>query len=117
MRAFFLLLAFVLPVASAFAAFQGPGGAPEVVLAAQVSKAPDDAPCVLEGNIMEKKAGSDDDYLFHDKSGQVIVEIDAHLFAGRPVTPSTVVRLHGKVDAKTVRANEVDVKAMEIIMP
>lgn len=115
MRILFAVLALMSAV-PAFAAYQGPG-AVNVTRADQVGQAPDDAPCVLQGNIVRQAEGTDDKYVFRDDSGQVVVEIDSRVFAGRTVTADMIVRLHGEVDAKTVKANEVDVQSMEIVKP
>lgn len=119
----FVMLA-VLAV-PAYAAFQGPGGGaggfqgPTTgVEANTVKKAQsswDDAPVVLTGNIVSRKAGSDDKYLFKDGTGEIIVDIDHEVFAGRHVTPDTKVRLSGKVDKDMLEPTKVDVKVLEIL--
>lgn len=119
---FLLLLALALP---AYAAFDGPGAAPgggfegpgahRVTKAAQVRDARDDTPCVLEGHIISKLTNRDDEYMFKDDSGEVVVDIDSKVFGGRHVTPRSLVRLHGEVDTHKFRPNDVDVKWMEIL--
>lgn len=115
MRALFTLLVLCIFAIPAHAAFQGPNSAASVTTAAQVAKAGDDASCMLQGNIIEKVTGSDDKYRFKDATGTVIVEIDHQIFAGRVVTPSTVVKLYGEVDTSLTKASKVDVKMMEIV--
>ncbi|MDE7065345.1 MAG: NirD/YgiW/YdeI family stress tolerance protein [Desulfovibrionaceae bacterium] len=120
---FLLLTALAVP---AYAAFDGPGvsgapggfegpGAHKVTRAAQVRDARDDTPCVLEGHIVSKVTGREDEYMFKDDSGEVVVDIDDKVFGGRRVTPQNRVRLHGEVDTHKFRANDVDVKWMEIL--
>lgn len=115
MRSLFTALIFMFMVAPAYAEFKGPGADTAITEASQVAKASDDAPCLLTGNIIEKVAKSDDKYIFRDKSGEIKVEIDHKVFAGRTITPDTEVILKGKVDTKTMKPNEVDVKILEIV--
>lgn len=110
-------LALSLGVTPASAAFTGPGGVGTVNTAAQVSKAPDDTPCLLEGHIVERVNGEHDKYTFRDETGSVVVEIDDDLFRGRDIGPADRVRLSGEVDKKTFRANQVDVEWLEVITP
>lgn len=118
-----LLMALAVP---AYAAFDGPGipgasggfegpGVHKVTKAAQVRSAHDDTPCVLEGYIVSKITGREDDYIFRDDSGDVVVDIDHKKFGGRRVTPQNLVRLYGEVDTHNFRANDVDVDWMEIL--
>lgn len=121
---FSLLLALMLAV-PAYAAFDGPGGGAggfqgptSGVQADTVKKALsawDDAPVVLTGHITERLAGSDDKYLFKDDTGQIIVDIDHEVFAGRNVTPQTRVRLSGKVDKDMMEPTKIDVKVLEVL--
>ena len=104
-----LLLSLALAV-PAFAGFEGPnastggfaGPGPQTITkAAQVQNALDDNTCTLEGNILERL--SKNKYVFQDDSGN-------------RVTPETRVRLTGEVDHKKQgRANEVDVRYLEIV--
>ena len=57
----------------------------------------------------------DDKYLFKDATGQIIVDIDHEIFAGRTVTPQTKVRLSGKVDKDMMEPVKIDVKVLEIL--
>ena len=122
------LLTFVVLAVPAYAAFEGPNsggqsmggfqGPTGGVQADTVKKAQsswDDAPVVLTGNIVERLAGSDDKYLFKDATGQIIVDIDHEIFAGRTVTPQTKVRLSGKVDKDMMEPIKIDVKVLEIL--
>lgn len=118
--ALLLVLALSLP---AFAGFEGPGshrlgfsgpGPANVTQAAQVQNARDDAPCMLEGALVERIGK--DKYTFRDASGTVTVEIDDHVFGGKTVTPQSRVRLVGEVeDKKHGRPHEVDVRYLEIL--
>ena len=118
---FILLLAFslVLSMESApvAAGFEGPGVAATVTRAVDVLGAQDDAPCVLEGHLVEKLPRRKHRYLFEDHSGQVVVEIDNKVFEQLTVTPKDKVRLQGHVDWNRKRPNEVEVDSITILGP
>lgn len=97
------------------AGFEGPGVAPTVTRAVDVLNARDDAPCVLEGHIVEKIPFRKSRYIFEDASGRVVVEIGNEIFGHLTVTPHDVVRLIGHVDWSKKRPNEVEVDALAII--
>ena len=117
-----LLLSLALAV-PAFAGFEGPnastggfaGPGPQTITkAAQVQNALDDTTCTLEGNILERL--SKNKYVFQDDSGKITVEIGQRIFRPNTVTPETRVRLTREVDHKKQgRANEVDVRYLEIV--
>ena len=116
---FILLLAFSLmfsmesaPVA---AGFEGLGVAATVTRAVDVLGAQDDAPCVLEGHLVEKLPRRKHRYLFEDHSGQVVVEIDNKIFEQLTITPKDKVRLQGHVDWNRKRPNEVEVDSISIM--
>lgn len=56
----------------------------------------DDQIAVIQGNITKRL--SDDKYLFKDKSGEMVVEIDYKYWAGLQVDEKDVLELTGKVD-------------------
>ena len=122
MRVLAVLLALVIGFAgdafsggAAWAAgFEGPGVAATVTRAADVLGAQDDAPCVLEGHIVEKLPRRKNRYLFEDHSGKVIVEIKNDVFGHLTVTPRDKVRLLGHIDWNRERTNEVQVEALAI---
>ena len=87
---------------------------PTLTRAADVLNAWDDAPCVLEGHILEKIPRKDR-YLFEDESGRVVVEIEHETFGHLTVTPQDKVRLVGHVDWSSKHPNEVEVDALAII--
>lgn len=95
--------------------FQGPTGGVQADTVKKAQSSWDDAPVVLVGNIVERLAGSDDKYLFKDATGQIIVDIDHEIFAGRTVTPQTKVRLSGTVDKDMMEPIKIDVKVLEIL--
>ncbi len=95
--------------------FQGPTTSVEADTVAKAQKSWDDAHVVLTGNIIQRVAGSDDKYVFKDATGEMIVEIDFEVFAGRTVTPQNTVRLSGKVDKDFMEPTKIDVKYLEIL--
>ena len=106
----------MLPCSRAEASgFDGPGVATTVTRAADVLGAQDDAPCVLEGHILEKLPRRKNRYLFEDQSGKVVVEIKNEVFGHLTVTPRDKVRLLGHVDWNRKRPNEVEVDGLSII--
>lgn len=109
-----MLLTAILAV-PALAAFEGPQTIASVTTAAAVASAPDNAACMLQGHVVEKVTGSSEKYIFKDASGQVVVEIDDHIFAGRTVTPAMQVKITGKVDTSSTKPSKVDVNTLEII--
>lgn len=109
-----MLLTAILAI-PAQAAFEGPQSTASVTTAAAVAGAADNASCMLQGHIIEKITGSKEKYTFKDASGQVVVEIDDHVFAGRTVTPAMQVKITGKVDTSKTKPSKVDVKTLEIL--
>ena len=99
------------------AGFEGPGVAATVTRAVDVLGAQDDAPCVLEGHLVEKLPRRKHRYQFEDHSGQVVVEIDNKVFDQLTVTPKDKVRLQGHVDWNRKRPNEVEVDSITILGP
>ena len=97
------------------AGFEGPGVAATVTRAVDVLGAQDDAPCVLEGHLVEKLPRRKHRYQFEDHSGQVVVEIDNKVFEQLTVTPKDKVRLQGHVDWNRKRPNEVEVASITIL--
>lgn len=115
MRYFLALALSLVLTVPALASFEGPYTKADVTKAAQVTTAPDDTPCILEGHVLERVTGSDDEYVFHDDSGKIIVEIDHRVFKDQKVTPQTRVRLSGKVDRNKNKDNSVDVNHLQLL--
>ena len=114
-----LTLAFIFFTAqpACTAGFEGPGVAATATRAVDVLGAQDDAPCVLEGHLVEKLPRRKHRYLFEDHSGQVVVEIDNKIFEQLTITPKDKVRLQGHVDWNRKRPNEVEVDSISIVGP
>lgn len=93
--------------ASAFAGFQGNSQTANVMTVQQVKKAPDNSIVALQGKIVQQ-VGSDD-YLFADKTGQIKVEIDNHIWNGLNVTPNDTIRIEGKLDNEIFDRPDIEV--------
>lgn len=98
-----------------FAQYVGPTHLTTVQTVVMASGAGDDVGVVLEGNLVTKLR--DEHYRFQDKTGEIEVEIDDHLFPATPINEHTVVRLHGKVDKDFARTATVEVKQLEVLTP
>ena len=95
--------------------FQGPTAHAQITTVAQARKARDDAPVTLTGHIVQRMAGDDDNYLFRDNTGEIVVDIDHEVFRGRTVTPETQVRISGRVDQEFMEATKIDVEYLEVL--
>jgi uncharacterized protein (TIGR00156 family) len=92
-----LLIAAILASTPAVAQFTGPGAAGALITASQASAARAGTYVTLEGSIVAHLR--EDYYTFRDASGDIRVEIAGGVFAHRPVSPQTRVRLLGEVDS------------------
>ena len=104
----YVLVAAVFISGAAFADFTGPSGYPQnqgfqgvsmncsVVSIKDVMNMYDDQITSIRGNIVNRI--SDDKYLFRDKSGEMVVEIDYKYWNGIQADEKTVLELTGKVD-------------------
>lgn len=95
--------------------FQGPMAQAQVSTVAEARKARDDTPVTLTGHIVQRLPHDDDDYLFRDDTGEIVVDIDHHVFRGQNVTPQTRVRISGEVDQEFMEATSIDVEFLEVL--
>lgn len=118
-----LALLFAVPAHAAFeggpaapsGGFKGPSHGPAAVdTVAKALKAQDDSPCVLVGSIIAS-ASEREHYIFKDSTGQIVIELDDDLFAGRTVTPADRLRIHGEVDTRFAADPEVEVDRFDIL--
>ena len=94
--------------------FKGPGAVAAVDTVAKALEARDESPVVLEGRIVSA-AKEHEEYVFQDRTGKIIIELDDELFHGRTVTPENTIRIWGEVDTKFGRDSEVEVDRFEIV--
>lgn len=97
--------------------FKGPVSGSQATTVTEALSLPDNARVTLTGNIIAKLAGSKDEYVFKDGSGEIQVEIDDKVFRklGMEVTPETMVRISGKMDKDFAKQPEIEVKFLEIV--
>lgn len=113
----FVLALPALPVQAEFGSpgaggFQGPSAQPVTTVAA-ARKAWDDTHVTLVGHIVQRLGK--DDYLFRDATGEIVVDIDYHVFHGQTVTPQTKVRISGEVDSEIMERTTIDVYMLEVL--
>ena len=92
--------------------FQGPSSH-SVTTVAAAHKTWDDTYVTLVGHIVQRL--SNDDYLFRDATGEIVVDIDHHIFRGQTVTPQTRVRITGEVDKEFMERTTIDVDVLEVL--
>ena len=94
----FLFGLFFFLSAAAFAqgGFVGPSATPEAKSVAEAKGLPDDARVTLQGNIL--RGLGDEKYLFRDKTGEIVVEIDDEIGRGQTVEPKDAVEIRGEID-------------------
>ncbi|MDR3352913.1 MAG: NirD/YgiW/YdeI family stress tolerance protein, partial [Zoogloeaceae bacterium] len=94
--------------ASAFAqgGFVGPSTPPAASTVADARTLPDDARVVLQGHIT--RALGDEKYLFSDKTGEIVVEIDDKLWRGQRVEVKDTVEIRGEVDRDWAVSVEIE---------
>lgn len=77
---------------------------------AQVKQQRDDALVTFSGKIVRQV--DNDEYIVADKTGEIQVEIDEHLWNGLNVTSSETIRISGEVD-KEAFGTKVDAHSVE----
>lgn len=97
--------------------FKGPVSGSQAQNVAEALKLEDNARVSLVGNITSKLAGSKNEYMFRDATGEIAVEIDNKVFRalGVEVTPETTVRISGKMDKDFAKNPEIEVRVLEIV--
>lgn len=90
--------------------FTGPDNR-KVVTVAEATELPDDTMVRLVGYITE--SAGDENYVFSDDTGTIVVEIDSDEWNGLEVTPTVQVEIAGEVD-KERNGNEIDVDTIKL---
>jgi uncharacterized protein (TIGR00156 family) len=108
-----LILAAALAAAPAAAQFTGPGarGAEMTVEAARAARV--GAYVAVTGRIVSHLR--EDYYVFRDATGEIRVEIEDRVWAGRPVDPETDLRLRAEVDRNAAGTVYLWVESLEIL--
>jgi uncharacterized protein (TIGR00156 family) len=94
--------------------FVGPEAGGLISVKELLATATDDMRVVLQGNITKRI--SEDKYVFTDKTGEIVAEIDnKNMPADQQITPETSVKLYGKVDKEFFPQKiEIDAKLVEV---
>jgi len=103
----------LLAVSYVQAQYVGKADIPEMTVKQALQCRRDDTWAILTGKIIRHIRK--DDFIFADATGEIKVEIDDKVFAGQRVDADTKVRLTGEIDAETFKANEFDVKRLEVL--
>lgn len=85
-----------------------------IVSVQQVKDMRDETPVVVVGQILQRAGGDDEEFLFQDATGSIIVEIDDEDWRGQNVKPTDTVKLRGEVDRGLFK-KQIDVDFVEII--
>lgn len=110
------ILAASLFVAPASAQYTGPSGngSSKLTKVAEILENPrDDADVTVQGQLLRKVG--DEEYVFSDGTGEIVVEIDDDDFPNQPVDETTTVQLIGEVDTSRRRPPEIDVEKVRIL--
>lgn len=98
MRMILLTAAFcVLLLSGAQAQFTGPTVSGRAATVDQIARARTGSYVVVTGNVVSHLRG--DYFTFRDRTGEIRVEIEPSVWQGRPVSPTTTVRLLAEVDS------------------
>ena len=90
--------------------YTGPGATAQTSTVAAALEAADDAPVVLQGQIVRRVKG--DIYEFKDASGTIKVEIDDEDWPPQAIDDKATVKLTGEVD-RDLMGRELDVEFVE----
>lgn len=87
---------------------EGTANTANITTVQQALNGADNAPVVLQGNII-KRLKDDDKFLFRDNTGEIVIEVEDEAWNGQDVSPSDKITLEGKVDTHKTRKSSVDV--------
>ena len=104
---------FAFSMGAAQAQFTG-GAQPQVTSVAQVINQARDNQYVSVQGYLTQKVGNEE-YILRDSTGEILVDIDNHVFRGQQVTPQIQVLLHGEVDKDFGHQAEIDVDSLQIV--
>lgn len=95
--------------------FSGPISGAMAETVADAKKLPNKSRVVLVGNIVSQLAGSKDEFIFRDPTGEMPVDISRRVFNGQDITPQDKVRIGGKMSVETGRESKLDVNILELV--
>ncbi|MDO4430267.1 MAG: NirD/YgiW/YdeI family stress tolerance protein [Lonepinella koalarum] len=117
MKKFIAITSLLALSTTAFAGFTGDrttnggfkdGSTAGITTVQQALKGADNAPVVLQGNII-KRLKDDDEFLFRDSTGEIVIEVEDEAWNGQEIGPSDKITIEGKVDTHTTRKSSIDV--------
>jgi uncharacterized protein (TIGR00156 family) len=73
----------------------------------------DDTDVVLKGKII--RSMGKEKYLFQDETGEIVIDIDEHVWEGQNVTPDDTIQITGEIDKEFMNDAEVDVHSISIL--
>ena len=91
------------------AQYVGPSNGAATTVAEILKNPVDDTYVQLKGSVIRQVGG--DKYIFADKTGEIRVEIDKHIFAAQ-VSDKTVVEIRGEVEKDFMESPEIDVDSV-----
>jgi uncharacterized protein (TIGR00156 family) len=92
---------------------QAPAHSIPLTGAHDVAWAQDGRPVHLRGRIVRQQG--QDQYMFADPSGMVLIGIDSKLLNGRKLPAGTLVEIRGEVDTRIEKAPKVEVKSVMVL--
>lgn len=108
------ILASGAAVMGAQAQYVGPMGSSQASSVKAILADPkDDQTVTLRGTLVRKTG--DEEYIFSDGTGEIMVEIDDDDFPQVRVDENTRVEIHGEVDTRLRRAPEIEVDAIRVL--
>ena len=93
--------------------FYGPTAPSASVTVTEVQNLKDESFVVLKGSI--KQMVGKEKYLFEDKTGNIIIEIDDDDWNGLSVSPEDIVEIRGEVDKHWRKPTDIEVESISYI--
>jgi uncharacterized protein (TIGR00156 family) len=97
----------------AMAQYSGPSEIRRATVAEILDNPVDDQDVQLRGRLLRQT--SDDEFIFSDGTGEIVVELETKHFAGQPVDEKTEVELIGEVETKLKRPPEIEVDSIRVV--
>lgn len=92
---------------------QAPAHSTPLTAAHDVAWAQDSRPVHLRGRIVRQQG--QDQYMFADPTGMVLIGIDSRLLNGQKLPAGTPVEIRGEVDKRIEKAPKIEVKSVMVL--
>jgi len=92
--------------------FTGPESGLSPVTVSEAKKLPDDTPVVLQGKVTSRLNRKKEKFVFRDSTGEIVVEIDRHIWNGLSVSGDDTVEISGYIHKKGWRVELIEVKSI-----